>query len=152
MDTKAARHRRIIDVLDNAAVPVVSQEQLQALLERDGIRATQATLSRDLRELGVVKGPAGYSLPGEGAPARRDGKELAHTLKSYLTSVDRGGNLLVLRTGPGRAQPVALELDNARLEGVLGTVAGDDTIFVAAKSNEQAGHLLRFFKTAAGVG
>jgi transcriptional regulator of arginine metabolism len=153
MDAKGARHQRIAGLLQER--PITSQEQLQKLLAVDGLRATQATLSRDLRELGVVKGPGGYALAGvngvHGAQ-RRNGKELAQTLRSFITSVDRGGNLLVLRTGPGRAQPVALELDNAKLSGVLGTVAGDDTIFVAAKSNEEAGHLVRLFKDLAGVG
>lgn len=112
------------------------------MLRRDGIEATQATLSRDLRELGVLKGPAGYTLPSEGGQ-RAGGRELREAAAAYLLSVQPAGNLVVLRTGPGQASALALEVDRCGFDGVVGTVAGDDTIFIAAKSARLAIRLAR---------
>jgi transcriptional regulator of arginine metabolism len=115
-----------------------SQDELASMLRHDGIEATQATLSRDLRELGVLKGPAGYTLPG--ATTGREGvrRELHEAAAAFLLSVQPAGNLVVLRTGAGQASALALELDRAGLEGIAGTVAGDDTIFIAATTSRQA--------------
>lgn len=129
--------------------PVPSQERLVELLADGGIRVTQATLSRDLAELGVVKGPAGYMLAGD-APQSADGG-LERALRAMLVGGAVGGSLAVLHTGPGRASALALEIDRAGLKPVLGTVAGDDTIFVAARSAKEAMQLVGRFKTLAGI-
>lgn len=149
MSGKPRRRHRITELLDRHRV--TSQEQLQALLAADGIEATQATISRDLRDLGVVKGPTGYHLPGRAAPAEPGADELERALASFLISADAAGNLVVLRTGPGRAQALALDLDRASLRGVLGSVAGDDTIFLAARTPAEAARLLHYLRRAAGL-
>jgi transcriptional regulator of arginine metabolism len=106
------------------------------------VEVTQGTLSRDLRNLGVIKGPQGYTLPGEPGispppPAAPHESALQATVRLNTVSVETAGNLVVLRTGPGHAQLVALTLDADRgksIDGLVGTVAGDDTIFIAVRS------------------
>lgn len=108
-----------------------SQHELQELLREEGFEATQATLSRDLAELGVLKGPDGYRLPGSdvaSAPISR----LEQTLRRELLSVLAGGTTVVLKTPIGHGSVLAVELDAARIPGLLGSIAGDDTIFLAA--------------------
>lgn len=125
---------------------VWSQQELADLLrKREGIAVTQATLSRDLTELGVVKGPTGYMLPGTtpALPAGDREAALATALRQHLLSVARGGTLVVLKTPSGHANSLAIELDRAGLPGTLGTIAGDDTIFVAAKDLDAATALAR---------
>lgn len=140
MNGKIKRQRAVRSILEQHRVE--SQEQLQKLLARDGVQATQATLSRDLKDLGVLKGPRGYMLPaGEPEPPRPTPAALQEALQTFLTGVKQGENLVVLRTGPGQAGALASELDRAQLEGVLGTVAGDDTIFLAAASTRAAKRL-----------
>jgi transcriptional regulator of arginine metabolism len=128
------------------ASQVWSQQELADLLrKREGIAVTQATLSRDLTELGVVKGPTGYMLPGAtpALPAGDREAVLATALRQHLLSVTRGGTLVVLKTPSGHANSLAIELDRAGLPGTLGTIAGDDTIFVAAKDTDAAAALAR---------
>ncbi|MGD9528573.1 arginine repressor [Pseudonocardia sp.] len=141
----AARRARIVDLV--ASRPVHSQAELLDLLEADGIDITQATLSRDLDELGAVKlrGPEGpvYVIPSEGVytlpaedPVRRHGggpARLARVLGEMLLSAEGSGNLAVLRVPAGAAQYVAGVLDRSGLHDVLGTIAGDDTILVVAR-------------------
>lgn len=110
--------------------PIASQEALARLLRRRGWRVTQPTLSRDLRALGLVRTPAGYVLPGAAGPgpARTD---LARALAEFALSVTPAGSLVVIRTPPAGADPLARALDEAALGEVVGTIAGDDTVFVA---------------------
>lgn len=108
-----------------------SQHELQDLLREEGFEATQATLSRDLAELGVLKGPDGYRLPG-GDPAPTPTSRLETTLRRELLSVMAGGTTVVLKTPIGHGSVLAVELDSARIPGLLGSIAGDDTIFLAA--------------------
>jgi transcriptional regulator of arginine metabolism len=127
---KAVRHRRIAQILRRNAV--TSQAELAELLRRRGEDVTQATLSRDLEDLGAVKtrradGKVVYALPEEPSG---DGEHLRRMLVEFLVEVEASGNLVVLRTPPGGAQPVARAIDTARVPGVLATVAGDDTILV----------------------
>jgi transcriptional regulator of arginine metabolism len=142
--TRAARQARIVELI--AGRPVRSQSELLGLLEAEGIETTQATLSRDLDELGAVKlrgadgdGPA-YVIPGDGSPgiglarpSESGTARLARLLGDMLVSADASGNLAVLRTPPGAAQFVASALDRAALHDVVGTIAGDDTILVVAR-------------------
>lgn len=145
MPGRARRQQVIIEVLQRQ--PVDSQEDLRRTLAIRGIEVTQATLSRDLRELGAVKTPRGYQLPsaagGGGAAASRAMAPLARTLGGFVTSIQPACNQIVLRTGPGHAQIVALEIDRAGLPGVAGCLAGDDTIFVAVVSAHRAKELAR---------
>jgi transcriptional regulator of arginine metabolism len=108
-----------------------SQHELQEILREEGFEATQATLSRDLAELGVLKGPEGYRLPGgESVPA--SASRLEQTLRRELLSVMAGGTTVIIKTPIGHGSVLAVELDNARVPGLLGSIAGDDTIFLAA--------------------
>jgi transcriptional regulator of arginine metabolism len=115
---------------------VHSQTELLALLEDDGIATTQATLSRDLDELGALKVRGAYVIPDDGSPVR--GVEggtarLARLLGELLTAADASGNLAVLRTPPGAAHYLASALDRAALNYIVGTIAGDDTLMVVAR-------------------
>ena len=147
MRSRTRRQQRILDLIADYAIP--SQQQLQELLTAQGIEVTQATLSRDLHNLGVVKGPNGYALPESPADAIQEGGRLWQTVRRELIEAVAGGATIVLRTGPGHANALAVELDRARLPNVLGTIAGDDTIFVAAKSERHARSLLDRFRTHA---
>jgi transcriptional regulator of arginine metabolism len=146
--TKAARHARIVALIrDN---PVHSQTELAELLAAEGLQATQATLSRDLEELGAAKvrgtdgGPAVYVVPPEGTgpmrPAEQAPARLVRLLRELLTGADSSGNLVVLRTPPGAAQFLASALDRAGLPEVVGTIAGDDTIMVVARATGHSEH------------
>ncbi|MEV0360458.1 arginine repressor [Nocardia sp. NPDC050697] len=138
--TRAGRQSRIIELL--ASNPVRSQGELAALLAAEGIETTQATLSRDLDELGAVKlraadGGAGvYVVPEDGSPVRgvTGGTDrLSKLLGDLLVSTDASGNMAVLRTPPGAAHYLASALDRAALPWIVGTIAGDDTIAVIAR-------------------
>jgi transcriptional regulator of arginine metabolism len=113
------------------ARPVRSQAELAGLLAERGHEVNQATLSRDLRDLGLRKGPGGYELPAELRQGEADhALGLAHAVREWLLRVASAHNQLVLRTPPGGAQPLALALDRQPPAGVLGTIAGDDTVLV----------------------
>ena len=156
---RAARHARIVATL--AAQPVRSQTELARLLAGDGLHVTQATLSRDLEELGAVKlrpadgGLPVYVLPEDGSPlaTRRDGDAPPHRLArlfgELLTGAEASGNLVVLRTPPGAAQFLASALDRAGLPDVLGTIAGDDTILVVARDVAGGPALAEHFRAMA---
>ncbi|MGQ0629040.1 MAG: arginine repressor [Phycisphaerales bacterium] len=145
MNTKALRKQIVLDVL--SASRVESQEQLLALLQRRGVKATQATVSRDLRELGYFKGPLGYALlpAGESGPlgGLRLGSALAEAVKLFLVTAVDAGSMVVLKTRPGNASPLAIAIDKAGLPGALGTIAGDDTIFLAAANVGKARAIAR---------
>ncbi|MBY8861533.1 arginine repressor [Nocardia sp. CA2R105] len=138
--TRAGRQQRIVEILSGHAVR--SQTELAALLAEAGIETTQATLSRDLDELGAVKlraadGGAGvYVVPEDGSPVRgvTGGTDrLSKLLGDLLVSTDHSGNIAVLRTPPGAAHFLASALDRASLPEIVGTIAGDDTIAVIAR-------------------
>jgi transcriptional regulator of arginine metabolism len=138
-----------------AARRVANQHELRALLEADGIVASQATLSRDLHELGVAKGVRGYTLAaGDESPVGNGHADpmrtLARSLERELLSADHGGSMVVLRTRPGHANALAVEIDGSGLPSIVGTIAGDDTIFVAARSASQVRSLVERFRTLAG--
>ena len=138
--TRTARHARIVELIRDRAIR--SQTELAEMLAGDGVQVTQATLSRDLEELGAVKvrggdGPAIYLIPEDGKRPLRDAEQaparLVRLLRELLTGVDASANIAVLRTPPGAAQYLASALDRAGLPEVVGTIAGDDTILVVAR-------------------
>ena len=138
--SRASRQGRIVELITQRRVH--SQSELLAMLEAEGIGTTQATLSRDLDELGAVKlrgadgGTPVYVIPDDGSPVRGiEGgtARLARLLGELLVSADASGNLAVLRTPPGGAHYLASALDRAALHDVVGTIAGDDTLLVVAR-------------------
>jgi transcriptional regulator of arginine metabolism len=164
--TKAARQARILGILAQRSAPVRSQDELAERLAEAGIKVTQATLSRDLEEIGAVRlrGPDGglvYALPGDSVEApmgRHDDVpgsalvvevpvRLARVAGELLVSAEASGNLVVLRTAAGAAQLMASAIDTAGWPAVLGTVGGDDTVLVIARDpnggDELAQALLR---------
>ena len=142
--TKTRRQTLILELVDHEVV--TSQEMLQRRLKTRGVSATQATLSRDLKELGLVKraGDGAYSRPGqEGASPETTMAQLQRVAVRSLSRTARVDQLVVLRTPPGEAQHLALAIDRADLPGVVGTIAGDDTVLVIAAGARQAAAFLR---------
>ncbi|MDK8803262.1 arginine repressor [Dermabacter hominis] len=152
--TKISRQRKIVDILNRTEV--TSQTALLALLEKDGVSVTQATLSRDLVELRAEKvrsssGSLVYMLPPEGGERvhslRRPPSQehyaarLQRLAEELLVSAEASDNLVVVRTPPGAAQYLASALDHSVLPSILGTVAGDDTILIVARGAAQGREL-----------
>lgn len=121
---KRERQQRILSLIRSK--PIAKQEELRVLLERAGVPATQSSVSRDLEELGVVKHHGHYTLPQTDGAATRG-----------LVSLDQAGECLVIaRTEPGRASAVAVDIDAAALPEIVGTIAGEDTIFIAVREQK----------------
>src|SRR5271165_2630362 len=139
--SKTARHKAILDVLDQG--PVESQDTLQQRLERKGIEVGQATLSRDIRELKLVKGPEGYRRADESYGAESVLPSVMHLARQFVVEIRQAQNLLVVKTTVGSAQPVAAALDASHWTEVVGTIAGDDTVLVIASGQKQAQALAR---------
>jgi len=137
MADTAARRRALRRLVREGAVK--SQAELVEGLQGQGFDVTQATVSRDLAALGVSKNGLRYVLGGR----RVDHGHLARTISTYVESIAVSGNLVVLRTPPGAAQVVAAALDSVELEGVIGTVAGDDTVLVITGSVDGGSELQR---------
>ena len=134
--------------------PIRSQEQLRRRVKAEGFDVTQATLSRDIREIGLVKGGAdgAYQASVQAAGNAVSATSLLQrALGEYLTRVNRVQQLVLLRTGPGQAQLLAVALDSARLPEVVGTVAGDDTILVIAPDTRRARALVQRLEEFAGA-
>jgi transcriptional regulator of arginine metabolism len=146
---KVQRQRRIVQLLRKQQIS--SQEDLAELLGRNGERVTQATLSRDLEELGAIKvrenGRVVYRLPEE-PPSGDDW--LRRMLTEFALEVVSSGNLVVVKTPPGGANAVARALDNAALKDVIGTVAGDDTILCVCREGVRGQTIARKLRSMAG--
>ena len=149
--TKAARHALVARLLTQRRIP--SQSELSARLAAEGVQVTQATLSRDLVELRASKitlpdGEQVYAIPGAGAAAAmgppvppdegQSAARLARWCSELLVSIEQSGQLTVLRTPAGAAQLLASAIDAAVLPGVMGTLAGDDTVLVVARDEHTA--------------
>lgn len=137
---KHERHNSIRQLITSQ--PIASQDELRRLLTRRGFDVTQATLSRDLHELRLVKGPDGYRLPV--AAADNDDEDLPaidDILRSFGLRVKQAQNQLVLKTTDGSAQPVALAIDNEDWPEVVGTIAGDNTVLIICPETKQAREL-----------
>jgi transcriptional regulator of arginine metabolism len=137
----AARRQRILTLLERG--PVRSQADLQRLLADAGFEVNQATLSRDLRALGVRKGAEGYELPAAPLSPQTAHQSLWHAVHTWLVGATAAQNLVVLRTPAGGAQALALALDRAGLPGLVGTIAGDDTVLAVCATAARARALLR---------
>jgi transcriptional regulator of arginine metabolism len=135
---KAWRQSQILEVIDREAIS--SQELLRHRLVDRGINATQATISRDLKDLGLVKraGDGAYVRPGTERVTAALEEQLRRALSSQVRAMERVEPLLVIRTDPGQAQALAVLMDRSRLAEVAGTVAGDDTILVVCRGAEPA--------------
>jgi transcriptional regulator of arginine metabolism len=144
---KGRRQAALLELVDRE--PLHSQEQLRRRLHQRGFDATQATISRDIKELGLVKraGDGAYQRPGVEAPnAETALAALERATNEFLRRVDRVEQLVVIRTGVGHAQPLALALDRAQLPETVGTIAGDDTILVVARGARGAAALVKRLK------
>lgn len=141
---KRERHRTIREIVGNAAVG--SQEELRQHLAERGWDVTQSTLSRDLHELRLARVPTAdgmrYSATTDAEATERGRVALEALLPQLFARIDGVGELIVLHTVPGGAQPIAAAFDAARWTDVLGTVAGDDTILIVCRSAQAREHLI----------
>ena len=129
---KSFRQGQILKIIRGKGI--YTQDELARELAQLGVPATQVTLSRDMRELGLVKTPEGYRQ----VPAERIGPVLADVANEYLLDIRVAQNLVVLRTSPGNANSLAIAIDREDLDEIVGPVAGDDTVLVITADNETA--------------
>ena len=145
MANKRDRHRTILEIVESA--PIGSQEELRQQLLTRGMEVTQSTLSRDLHELRLARVPTDDGMryvPTENAAEAEQGRlALESLLPQLFDRIDGVGELIVLHTLPGSAQPVAAAFDAARWPDVLGTVGGDDTIIIVCRSADAREQLIR---------
>lgn len=139
--TKAARQKTILELLHKG--PIESQEELQGFLAKRGFEVGQATLSRDIRELGLVKTYDGYMPAGGTGSTEPVLPSVARLVREFVVEVRLAQNLLVLKTSVGSAQPVAAAMDAEDWPEVVGTLGGDDTILVISQDNRTAQQLAR---------
>jgi transcriptional regulator of arginine metabolism len=148
---KARRQAVILELIDRDALH--SQEQLRRRLHRQGFDATQATISRDITELGLVKrsGDGAYQRPGIDTTNPETALvALERAAGEFLRRVERVQQLVVIRTGVGQAQPLAIAIDRAQLPEAIGTIGGDDTILVVARDPRRAAALAKRLERLAG--
>src|SRR5262245_10800258 len=141
---KSRRQAVILELVDRE--PLQSQERLRRLLQQRGFETTQATISRDIKELGLVKrsGDGAYQRPGAEAPNPETAlSSLERAATSFLRSVERVQQLVIVRTGRGQAQALAEAIDRAQLPEEVGSIAGDDTILVIARGARGAAALVK---------
>ncbi|HEY0795331.1 MAG TPA: ArgR family transcriptional regulator [Acidisarcina sp.] len=136
---KYERHNAIRELV--AASPISNQDELRRKLVNQGFDVTQATLSRDFRELNLYKGPLGYALPVDNGEEEDDQPAVTEVLYSFGLKVKQAQNQLVLITTNGGAQPVALAIDHEEWPEVVGTIAGDDTVLIICPDVQQANEL-----------
>jgi transcriptional regulator of arginine metabolism len=151
MANKRDRQATILELI--TGTPVASQEELRSLLRQRGWSVTQSTLSRDIQELRLARVSTGEGTRyqrGEGSANESTRPALDALLPQLLTRIDGVRELLVLHTPPGGAQPVALAIDREPNAGVLGTIAGDDTILIICRSTEARERLARRLRTLSG--
>ncbi len=141
---KARRQAVLLELIDRDALR--SQEQLRRRLHQRGFDATQATISRDIKELGLVKrsGDGAYQRPGLDTTSPETAlAALERAVGEFLRGVDHVQQLVVIRTGVGQAQPLAIAIDRAQLPEAVGTIAGDDTVLIIAKDGRRAASLAK---------
>lgn len=136
---KPLRQRAILELLERGPVP--SQEDLQRILNRRGFDVGQATLSRDIRDLGLVKTSEGYTVAQGDNSAEAALPPVSRLVREFVLSIRTAQNLLVIKTSVGSAQPVAAALDGEDWEEAVGTIAGDDTILMVCPDRRAAKRL-----------
>ncbi len=150
-DPRSRRQKALADILRAEALG--SQEEVTARLKADGFDVTQATVSRDLVQLGAVKvkrgGSIGYALPDQIGASDWAAARLQRIMAEWVQSVEAAGNMLVLKTPPGSAHLVGLALDQAKLEEVAGTICGDDTLFLALRDGVNPAAMAHRFRLMA---
>ena len=139
MISKKARQGRILEIVRKG--PVRSQEKLSFLLKRDRVDVTQSTLSRDIRELGLVKVRGSYQISGELHSSPPD-DVLRRAFEQFVIRTGVSGNVVMIRTSPGNAHSIGVVLDAAEWPEVLGTIAGDDTVFVLLRDGHSGKKVL----------
>jgi len=147
---KTRRQAAVLDIVQTQRI--ASQEELRAMLARRGLTVTQATLSRDIRQLGLVKvsDPEGGSSYRPAAHGATLSPTLAQLLPALAVSIEGVGNLVVIRTTPGSANTVGMALDRQRFAEVMGTIAGDDTILLVVRSDRARRAVIRHLRAGAG--
>jgi transcriptional regulator of arginine metabolism len=148
---KARRQAVLLELIDRD--PLHSQEQVRRRLHQRGFDATQATISRDIKELGLVKraGDGAYQRPGADTTSPETAlAALERASAEFLRRADQVQQLVVIRTGVGQAQPLALAIDRAQLADVVGTIAGDDTILIIARGTARAAAIVKRLEGFAG--
>ena len=148
-ESRIRRQKAIADLIRTE--PLASKEEVTARLGAIGFSVTQATVSRDLDQMGAVKvkrgGTLSYALPDQlGGGNDWAAERLQRILAEWVLSIEPAGNLLVIKTPPGSAHLVGLALDQAKLDEVAGTICGDDTLFVALKDGIVAGIMANRFR------
>ena len=133
--TKLARQQLIVELAHNGPLP--NQHELCKVLARRGFPVTQATLSRDLNELRLVKTSDGYVLRN-GDASSEPAPAVSRVVREFVREVRRAQNLLIIKTVPGSAQPVGVAIDSEEWDHVVGTIAGDDTILIVCPDKEDA--------------
>ena len=150
-DIKIQRQRAIADLISTKAPS--SQEELAQELADLGFAVTQATISRDLEQLGAIKvrrgGQPSYALAGQ--PSEEPGPRLAAVLRDWVRSVEVAANLVVIKTPPGSAHLVGVVLDQSDMPEVVGNICGDDTLFIACRSPDDAARLTEKLASAGGL-
>ena len=144
---KAKRHSKILELIQTNSID--TQEELLRLLKENGFNATQATVSRDIKELQLKKVPSKNKKYQYAIPDKNNKLEKTDFTALFTTSVinvDFAGNMVVLKTTSGMAQGVCVALDNLKWDGIIGTIAGDDTIMIVARNNNSALELSKQFK------
>lgn len=136
--SKVFRQRAVVDIVSKNSIP--NQIALAQELQKRGFDVTQATVSRDIKDLDLLKTKGGYQRPneaelGQSGLVRMDCRQ---TLRRAVTGVIHTSNMVVIKTAAGCAQPVALALDSGEFEEIIGTVGGDDTVFAAVRSRRDA--------------
>ena len=144
---KLRRHEAIIDLVNNQDIN--TQEELMENLQKQGFKVTQATVSRDIKELRIFKalgkdGKYRYSTGGRNALDKTSGFE--SLFASSVEEVDSADNIVVIKTMTGMAQAVCMSLDNIDFENIVGTIAGDDTIFVLCRNLKATEEMLNKFR------
>jgi transcriptional regulator of arginine metabolism len=144
---KTLRHQKIREIIENRSVQ--TQEELADLLRQEGIDVTQATVSRDIKELMLIKIPTGDGVYKYGFPLDQNviysQSRMERIFRDSVTNIDYSENLIVIRSLPGTAQSIASTVDNVRWTEILGTVAGDDTLLVIVKPREAVHTVLERF-------
>ena len=145
---KGLRHAKIKEIIEHGAIE--TQEDLAEALRKDGIEVTQATVSRDIKELRLIKVPAGdgryrYAFPAEQSVVFSQSR-MERMFKDSVIAIDYSQNIVVVNTLPGTANAVASTIDSARWPEIIGTLAGDDNILVVVKPIDAAVRVIEKFQ------